>query len=80
MANWIFVALLLDYLGYIAAGAVSDAITKMLLLSIAYAANIGGTGTMTGSTPNLAATGILRCAIWSWCFFVCLLNHGREYT
>ncbi|TRY78487.1 hypothetical protein TCAL_06174 [Tigriopus californicus] len=33
---------------------------KMLLLSVAYSANIGGTGTMTGSTPNLALMGFLE--------------------
>ena len=31
----------------------------MLLLSIAYSANIGGTATMTGSTPNLALIGLM---------------------
>ena len=36
---------------------------KALLLSIAYAANIGGTGTMTGSTPNLALAGMLESQV-----------------
>ena len=31
-----------------------------LLLSIAYSANIGGTGTLIGSTPQLALKGIVE--------------------
>jgi sodium-dependent dicarboxylate transporter 2/3/5 len=31
-----------------------------LLLSVAYSANIGGTGTLIGSTPQLALKGIIE--------------------
>ena len=31
-----------------------------LLLSVAYSANIGGTGTLIGSTPQLALKGIVE--------------------
>jgi Na+/H+ antiporter NhaD/arsenite permease-like protein len=32
---------------------------KSIYLGICYAANIGGTGTLTGTTPNLILNGML---------------------
>ena len=34
----------------------------MLAMSVAYSANVGGTGTVIGSTPNLAFTEYLEVA------------------
>ena len=34
---------------------------KMLLLAVAYAANIGGTGVITGSPPNLVLPAVRKC-------------------
>ncbi|GBN08258.1 Protein I'm not dead yet [Araneus ventricosus] len=37
-----------------------DALHKTLLLSIAYSANCGGTGTVTGTSPNMILKGFLE--------------------
>ena len=38
----------------------NDRLRKILLLSVAYSANLGGTGTLTGTNPNIVLTGFLE--------------------